>query len=838
MALSKLTTSTSAPTSRKRRLPVRFGLRSIGILILLVAVVLGYSKQRIDAVESEKKALEELRETFVVFSCVYDFNFDTKLNKKIDGPKPNLESLSWFSRLFGKDYDSRVARISIEVDPSHLPTAEMLRPLTQLRSLSISGWEMESLDFLAHVPAIEHLDVFNGKGPTNIETLKQLHDLRTLKIQIVDNATPFDEVFSNKSRLESLSIYFLKNIAALAPLRNAPSLSDLTIANSQIENLKGIENLQQLTSLSLPSNDHLVEIRGIEAIPKLEHFSLFHTKNVNDLAPIGEITNLKTLNLTGSTVADSQFISKLQKLEELDLSLTHLDAGLVGLKDFPLLHTVRLNDSEGLLTLDSLNGCNLRGTEVLSNCKTLTSLRGLDASSIVKDLYCDGCVALQDISTIEQAKHLNKLNFAECTALKDISPLLKIDAATDINLTDCPAIKDFKALSGKSALQNFWLSNNSLIEELPLMESADSIKKIMVTDCPNLRTITGFHTMKGLNHLDLSGCRSLESLSGLTSMPLLRELNVAGCDAKLYLAALSEMPKLSDLSFSWGQVEDYYQDLPPLPTLRNLTIENYDGKVDLGFLSHLPNLMHLTLKNCKNLDQLACRTQPLRIPTLTIAGGDFKSFTPSPDFPVAEELVLRDCQKLHDVQPVGKFSVMKIKLLNCQAVEELSFSAHSQIWHLRVEECRSLKTVDLSMTLSLHTVEISHCLNLESVEGADNLENLRYISLYENPALRKISPLKDLQSFFGLGLQHCVGLKTLEVINCDVFTLVTAPLVDTAVERISFRDCDALAVLDHNGIPKSLKQIKISGSHNIPQQQIKQFKSIRPEVELIFTAAE
>ena len=87
--------------------------------------------------------------------------------------------------------------------------------------------------------------------------------------------------------------------------------------NELTEVPKGLENLNQLTSLHL-WNNQLTDVKGLEKLTQLETLNLQDNK-LTDIKGLEKLTQLKSLRLEDNQLTDVKGLEKLTKLEELYL---------------------------------------------------------------------------------------------------------------------------------------------------------------------------------------------------------------------------------------------------------------------------------------------------------------------------------------------------------------------------------------------------------------------------------------------------------------------------------------------------------------------------------------
>ena len=105
-------------------------------------------------------------------------------------------------------------------------------------------------------------------------------------------------------------------------MRGHAKLKTLSLNKNKLINLKGIENLTNLETLSAAENPELTQIGGIQNCPKLQSLNIEKTK-VESFESVPDLPSLKELNMTGCPIAKIEEIGKLISLKSLQsLNLT------------------------------------------------------------------------------------------------------------------------------------------------------------------------------------------------------------------------------------------------------------------------------------------------------------------------------------------------------------------------------------------------------------------------------------------------------------------------------------------------------------------------------------
>lgn len=223
-------------------------------------------------------------------------------------------------------------------------------------------------------------------------------------------------IFKKKSNLQqdSLSLTEIKKVTSIESL-------DLT-GNKYIQNIEPLGQLSELKTLSLAETNisDLTPIRNLTALVELD---LSKTK-IEDLTPLKYATNLKKLNVSNTLVSDVAVVEKMTQLEDLNISNTKVF-------DFNVLSY--------LTNLISLNATNTQ-LAYLSPVEKLTLLKSLDISKTL----------VQDLTPTKQLTALETLSF-DSTRINSVAPLaslqsLKVIEADYTRINTLEPLKDLKNL--------------------------------------------------------------------------------------------------------------------------------------------------------------------------------------------------------------------------------------------------------------------------------------------------------------------------------------------------------------------------------------------------------
>ncbi|MBD1804085.1 leucine-rich repeat domain-containing protein [Microcoleus sp. FACHB-SPT15] len=177
--------------------------------------------------------------------------------------------------------------------------------------------------FVASFPA-SAVPLYEATTPRNFadwclnKTTESLEARHTVNVLLqVANTPDCHQAEKLLSTLTELSLYD-KQITDLRPLSGLTNLTALSLDKNQIANLMPLSGLTNLTVLFL-SNNSIADLKPLSTLTRLTHLRL-NKNQIIDLKPLSTLTNLNRLDLFNNFIADIQPLSSLTNLTRLYLS--------------------------------------------------------------------------------------------------------------------------------------------------------------------------------------------------------------------------------------------------------------------------------------------------------------------------------------------------------------------------------------------------------------------------------------------------------------------------------------------------------------------------------------
>jgi internalin A len=287
--------------------------------------------------------------------------------------------------------------------------------------------------------------------------LNELHSNKDWEFEIRQNANCF---LCNKSR-EVIGLNLSGNrIQEIKGLENLVQLTHLYLDSNEITEIQGLEKLINLTGLSLSQNQ-ISQIKGLGNLKKLTDLSLSENE-VKEMEGLSKLVNLTHLNLEGNKITDIKNLDNLRFLSFLDLSANQIEEikGLENLNSLEYLNLSanEINEIKGLENLHKLKTLYLWKNEIseikgLENLRVLAFLdlgrnriaeiKGLEALKNLRLLYLANN-QIAKITGLENNTKLTHLNLShnQITQLNPLKEIIQYKHIEYINISENPSSKE------------------------------------------------------------------------------------------------------------------------------------------------------------------------------------------------------------------------------------------------------------------------------------------------------------------------------------------------------------------------------------------------------------
>mgnify|MGYP005807199141 FL=1 len=367
-------------------------------------------------------------------------------------------------------------------------------------------------------------------------------------------------------------------------------LSGKGLADSDMANLG---QMTELKSLNLEGNPDISDLTALAGLTVLEELKLPSPSQISDLSPLSGLTGLTSLSMVENWGKEQQPLSMIQDYSSL--------AGLTGLKELSLSVT-NLGDFSFLDGMNGLETLRLVGsvvTEDLTYFGKFTNLKELR-------VYTANLKSVEGIEGLQNLEYLRITEVDEQLFLDDLTFLENMKGLQYLRL-DIYGVGSLHGLEGLTKLETLQFSwpRVSTYTDLSPLENLTNLQ-ILTLPIPTDDTEVIYHVDSLAGLTNLSELRlpcvveSLEPLKNMTSLQTLTLRGGSGDLARKNMESLSQLSGLENLT----TLELYPRysgtvDLTPVGSLTHLTSLNvYTGdsrSVDLSPLAGLPGLASLSV---------------------------------------------------------------------------------------------------------------------------------------------------------------------------------------------------------------------------------------------------
>lgn len=186
------------------------------------------------------------------------------------------------------------------LDISSNPIADIspIAGLYRIYSLNIGATDIKSLDVIAGLSGLQRLEIHDCSLLEDTSALKELKGLTFLSLRPV-SAEEID-IISEMTTLENLYMWHAYDLTDLHWLGALKKLRYLGLDAGGLNSLDGIDNFQQLYSLSF-RYDHVTDISLLKNIPSLGVICIANNP-IDDYSVLGELVHLNEVSCSDSQV--------------------------------------------------------------------------------------------------------------------------------------------------------------------------------------------------------------------------------------------------------------------------------------------------------------------------------------------------------------------------------------------------------------------------------------------------------------------------------------------------------------------------------------------------------
>jgi internalin A len=257
---------------------------------------------------------------------------------------------------------------------------------------------------------------------------------------------------------------------ALQRIREAKEqrLTELNLSQCDLTEIpKEVSELTWLETLNLWGNKELSDLTPLTNLTQLQQLNVFDTQ-VSDLTPLTNLTQLQKLNVFDTQVSDLMPLTNLAQLQLLDVSETEV------------------RDLTPLTNLTQLQQLDVRSTKVrdLTPLTNLTQLQQFNASY----------TKVRDLTPLTNLTQLQQLSVSY-TQVSDLTPLTNLTLLKQFDVFSTQ-VRDLTPLRSLTQLKGLRISGTKVIDLTPLKDLIQ-LQQLYVHDTD----VSDLTPLKGLNKL-------------------------------------------------------------------------------------------------------------------------------------------------------------------------------------------------------------------------------------------------------------------------------------------------------------------------------------------------
>ncbi|KAG0590565.1 hypothetical protein KC19_1G110000 [Ceratodon purpureus] len=382
-------------------------------------------------------------------------------------------------------FDSLISLKQVDADFREVVDKPVLRQVTKLQQLEISGWSSEGLRGLCNLTMLHRLQITSCySGVNKLPDLQCWIRLQTLTIGNCE----FEDMsgLSNLSTLNSLQIYRCEKLERLPDFQRLTGLESLGIWGCPMLRCWDCK-WGQVEESSCMSDDagYQFDVPNCQVATNLRTLTL-RDCGLEDLTGIGAFSEIQELHIEFLAVQELPDLINFPQLNTLSLGICESLRGLTSCKPMNALLKLQLYDCRSLETLPdlskfprllNLNLCRCGRLTSLSSSGALPALQGLEIS------VCSGLKELPDLGMLPALKNINVERMSGLVALSSSGPL---PALQQLNLEDCSGLKELSDLGMFPALKKLSLDRVNGLTALSCSVPLTKLERIYVRECRGL----------------------------------------------------------------------------------------------------------------------------------------------------------------------------------------------------------------------------------------------------------------------------------------------------------------------------------------------------------------
>jgi hypothetical protein len=226
----------------------------------------------------------------------------------------------------------------------------------------------------------------------------------------------------------TISISNAKNLTFLSCLK---SVDNLSISHSDITNLNGLQNLEQVNRISIYKCGKIINFQGIGNISTLHSLSIFENEKIFNLQGLESLTTISSIFIHNNT--------NLKNLTGINNLTTTFESNIL------------LGQSQ---EINITNNMNLNSLVELNNISTM-----------IKRLYIYQCPSLTNLGNFNQLSVIGYVSISYCNSLTSINCFNNIIDIGGLNVAENSSLQGFNFPS-LTRIGTLSINNNPILNSL------------------------------------------------------------------------------------------------------------------------------------------------------------------------------------------------------------------------------------------------------------------------------------------------------------------------------------------------------------------------------------
>ena len=309
-------------------------------------------------------------------------------------------------------------------------------------------------------------------------------------------------------------------------------LSSRGLTDADLAPLAEIKNLE---SLNLSGNNAITNLSSLAGLSSLTFLNIMNT-GATDLSPLSDLTAMESLHLSNAEITDLSPLTGMSHLEEL-----YLTDG-----DLPYSKISDLSPLSGLTELETLRIPSVSEIGDLSPLSGLTALKTL----AVNGISYSGIGKITSLEPLGDLKNLEVINLnVDSETGVDLTPLAGLAHLRELTLGGAVHMDSLEVFSNMTEMEELVLhatnSNYCSASDLSVFSHMTKLQRLSIS-VDGLTSLTGLEPLHELLEIELysqdSSCATLQPLAGLENLQSVT-ISLVGTRS-LDISALGRLPNL------------------------------------------------------------------------------------------------------------------------------------------------------------------------------------------------------------------------------------------------------------------------------------------------------